>query len=56
MKKKVYPSEKSDRKITTPVQLLIFHLVLDKPGITLREIQEDILLTLLVDVSESANM
>ena len=51
VKKRAYPSEKSCRKITLPVQLLIFHLVMDKPGITLREIQEELVLTLLVDVT-----
>lgn len=37
-----------------PVQLLIFRLVIEKPGIRLREIQEELLDTLWVDISESA--
>lgn len=54
VKKRTYPSERAFRKITLPVQALIFQLVIEKPGIRLNEIQEDILNTLLVDVSESA--
>ena len=32
VKKKVYPKECSYRKITTPAQLFIMHLVIEKPG------------------------
>ena len=52
--KKSYPSERAYRKITLPVQLLIFKLVIEKPGIRLREIQEELLDVLWVDISESA--
>ena len=54
VKKKPYPKEKSYRKITPPVQLLILHLLIEKPGISLKEIQQEVLETLLVDVCESA--
>lgn len=54
VKKRPYPKDKSFRKITPPVQLLIFHLVIEKPGILLKEIQQEVLQTLLVDVCESA--
>ena len=54
VKKKPYPKEKSYRKITPPVQLLILHLLIEKPGISLKEIQQEVLETLLVDICESA--
>ena len=51
--KKQYPKEKAFRKLTTPAQLLILHLVLEKPGIYLYEIQRDItdVLQLQIDTS-----
>ena len=44
--KKIYPAEKAYRKISEPVQLFILHLLLEKPGIYLREITADIKCTL----------
>ena len=51
--KKLYPKEKAFRKLTTPAQLLILNLVVEKPGIYLQEIQEELqnVLLLAVDVS-----
>ena len=51
--KKPYPTEKAHRKLTPPVQLLILHLVIKRPGIYLREIQEELVNTLHVDVDVS---
>ena len=52
--KKKYPSEQSFRKITKPAEFFILQLVLDRPGIYLREIQNELLHELGVDVTESA--
>ena len=51
--KKPYPNERAYRKLTLPAQFLIFQLVIDKPGIRLKEIQDELLNTLLIDVSQS---
>ena len=51
--KKVYPKEKAFRMLTTPAQLLIFHLVCQNPGIYLSEIQTELQQTLLISVSIS---
>ena len=48
--KRIYPKEQAFRKLTAPVQLLILHLVMQKPGIYLREIQNELSTTLLVQV------
>ena len=52
--KRSYPKERAFRKITTPAQFLILHLCLSKPGIYLREIQEEVLSVLEVDVNGSS--
>ena len=52
--KKPYPAENAFRIITEPVKFFIFHLVLQKPGILLREITKEIKETLGITVSESA--
>ena len=51
--KKKYPKEKAFRKLSTPAQLLILSLVVNKPGIYLHEIQEDLHNMLLFDVDLS---
>ena len=51
--KKKYPSENAFRKLTDPAQLLILHLVVNKPGIYLHEIQRELLLMLMVEVNIS---
>lgn len=51
--KKPYPKERAFRKLTTPGQLLIFHLVCENPGITLTEIQSKLKEALILDVSIS---
>ena len=48
-----YPKERATRKLTDPAKLFIFHLVLNSPGITLREIQEELLYTLLIQIDVS---
>ena len=52
--KKAYPSEKSFRKITKSAELFILHLVIDKPGLYLRELKNELELQLGIDVTESA--
>ena len=52
--KKRYPAERAFRIITEPVKLLIIHLILQKPGIFLREITSELKSILVIDVSESA--
>jgi len=51
--KKCQRADKAFRKLTDPAQLLILHLVIEKPGIYLKEIQEALLHTLLVEVVTS---
>ena len=51
--KKVYPREKAFRVLTTPAQLLILHLICQKPGIYLSEIQTELQEALLIGVSIS---
>ena len=52
--KRPYPKERAFRKLTTPAQLLILHLCLSRPGIYLREIRDELLSVLEIDVNESA--
>lgn len=51
--KKQYPKEKAFRKLTTPAQLMILHLVVQRPGIYLQEIQAELLHLLLLQVDIS---
>ena len=39
VQKKKYPSPRAYNKLTTPVELTIVHLVLERPGIILHEIR-----------------
>ena len=48
-----YPNERASRKLTHPCQRLILHIVIQKPGIFLHEIQREIEDLLLVRVSVS---
>ena len=48
--KRQYPK---DRKLTDPAQLLVLHLAIERPGIKLQEIQEELLNLLLVDIHVS---
>lgn len=52
--KRPYPVEKAFRVITEPVKLFIIHLILQKPGIFLHEITNELRVILGLDVSESA--
>ena len=52
--KKLYPEGKAFCKLTSPAQLLILHLVLEKPGIFLREIRDELVSVLEIEVTESA--
>ena len=45
-----YPKDKSARKLTDPAQLLVLHLAMERPGIKLQEIQEELLNLLLVNI------
>jgi len=51
--KSPYPKHKTARKLTDPAKLFILHLVLEKPGITLYEIQGELLDTLLLEIDVS---
>ena len=51
--KRPYPKEKAARKLTPPAQMFVLHLVLQKPGIYLHEIQKELEVTLLVEFSLS---
>jgi len=51
--KRPYPQDRTARKLTYPAQLLILHLVMEKPGITLHEIQEELLGLLLIKIDAS---
>ena len=42
VKKKVYPKDKASRRLTTPLELTVLHIVLQHPGIYLREIQTEL--------------
>ena len=52
--KRSYPTEKACRKLTTPCELLILHLVVQRPGIYLhkvqRELEDVLLLTAICDL------
>ena len=49
-----YPSTRAFRILTEPVQLYLVHLILDRPGIYLREMKDDLEAELGVEVTESA--
>lgn len=51
--KKLQCADKAFRKLTSPAQMLILTLVIEKPGIYLREIQVELLHLLLIDVEIS---
>ena len=40
--KKEYPKERAARELTTPAQLFVLNLVVQRPGIYLHEIQEEL--------------
>ena len=53
LSKKSYPKDQAFRKVNMPVQLLILHLVVDKPGILLHEIKEELSSVLMVEIDIS---
>ena len=53
IEKKAYPKDKAYRKLTSVAQLLVLHLVLQKPGVLLSEIQNELASVLMVDVDAS---
>ena len=54
VEKKSYNSERSFRKITEPAKSFIIYLVIDRPGILLGEIKEELSSQLGITVTESA--
>ena len=54
LKKKPCPKDKAFCKLTTPCQLLIMNLVIERPGIYLHELQDELRSTLEVEASLSA--
>ena len=53
VEKRKYPKENAFRKLTTPAQLLILNLVIQKPGIYLHEMQRSLHDMLMIDVDLS---
>ena len=53
LKKNTYPKERAYRKLTSPAQLLVLHLVIQKPGIYFHEVQKDVMDTLQLEVDIS---
>ena len=51
--KRMYPRGRTFRKLTKPLELYVFHLVLSHPGIYLRELTANLLATTGVEVAES---
>ena len=51
--KKIKSKDSAFRKLTNPAQMLILTLVVEKPGIYLREVQEELSHTLLLDIDTS---
>ena len=51
--KKEYPKDRAARELTSPAQLFILNLVVEKPGIYLHEIQEELEIFMMVIVSLS---
>ena len=51
--KKKYPKERAARELTTPAQLFVLNLVVQRPGIYLQEIKEELEASLMVTVSLS---
>ena len=52
--KKPYPSERASRKLTEPAQFFVIYLILDRPGIYLREVQLELQTQLGLNISQSA--
>ena len=48
-----YPKDRVARKLTDPAKMFILDIVVERLGITLREIQEELLYTLLIDIDVS---
>ncbi len=48
-----YRKDRHFRKLTTPAQMLILNLVIHKPGVYLKELQEELLTQLMVNVDTS---
>ena len=53
VKKRVYTTDNVYRKFAEPAQFFVLHLVLDRPGIYLREIRSELLSQLGVNITES---
>jgi transposase len=53
LKKKTYPKASASRKLTQPAQLLLLNLVIDRPGILLREMQKELSDMLMLEVDTS---
>ena len=54
VRKKDYPAEKAYRKLNEPAQFFILYLVLERPGIYLREIRSELLSQLGLEITVSA--
>ena len=51
--KQPYPKDEAYRKLTSPAQLLVLHIALEKPGVLLSEIQTELASVLMLEVDIS---
>ena len=54
VRKRDYPAERAYRKLNEPAQFFILYLVLERPGVYLREIKSELLSQLGLDITVSA--
>ena len=52
--KRPYPKGRRFKKLTDTVKLLVLHLILEKPGMYLREVQKEVYTVTGVDVSDTS--
>ena len=51
--KKTYTKDRTYRKLTTPAQLLVLHLVIERPGVLLHELKKELLEVLMLEINVS---
>ena len=54
--KQPYPKEKASRKLTSPAQMFVLYLTLQKPAIYLHEIQKEVSLLVKVSLRHSVHI
>ena len=53
VKRKDFPAERGDCKLTTTAHLFLIHQLIDNPGINLKELKDSLLVELGINVTES---